>query len=164
MPSGLIPDASVDFTLPQCDGSPKWFTKPCPGRKCSWCMDCLSPFSLSLSADSSGKVCKGNRKGLSRLVLGRISSSGAVTPPLSHLTLPISFLSGFPTSKQAAFYPHLDSEGLRRRELCSSVIFGSLNLSKRCVGMATRRMRTARRWCFVSLFVGFVCSCNGKSR
>ncbi|XP_077379290.1 serine/threonine-protein kinase N1 isoform X2 [Festucalex cinctus] len=71
---------------------------------------------FSLSADSGGEVCRGNRKGLSRLVLGRISSSGAVTPPLS-LNSPslYLFLSGFPTSKQAAFCSHLGSGGHRRR-------------------------------------------------
>lgn len=52
-------------------------------RMCPWCIEFLSLFSLSPALHWQQQNHRGNRKGLSSLVLGRISSFGGVPPPPS---------------------------------------------------------------------------------
>jgi len=64
-----------------CYRSRNAFQKLWEWRMCPWCIEFLSPFSLVLTLLWQQQNCRGNRKGLSSLVLGRISSFGGVSPP-----------------------------------------------------------------------------------
>lgn len=73
----------VDITQAYCHSSKNDLQKLSSGRMCFWCIESLSVFAPCLALHWQQQNHRGNRKGLSSLVLGRISSFGGVPPPLS---------------------------------------------------------------------------------
>ncbi len=91
----------LDIIQAYCHRSWSDFTKALIGRTWSWCTESLSLSSLCLALYWQQQNRRGNRKGLSSLVSGRISSFGGVPPPpsLNSPSPSLYLFLSFPPSK-----------------------------------------------------------------